>query len=80
MISSTDEKVVALEEELSELEEGELVVMNPRRHVNLFDESRFPEAEIEEYRGGDGQNETPSPVPATVGGGDEQQKRDVQAT
>ena len=78
VISSTDEKVVALEEELSELEEGELVVMNPRRHVDLFDESRFPEAQNEED--GETQNETPTPTPATVGNGDEQQERDVQPT
>ena len=44
VISSTDEKVAALDESLSELQEGEMVVMNPRKHISLFDESRFPAA------------------------------------
>ncbi len=30
---------------MSELHEGEMVVMNPRKHLDLFDESRFPQAE-----------------------------------
>ena len=46
VIASTDEKVVALDEEKSELKIGENVVMNPRKFVDLFDETRFPKEPV----------------------------------
>ena len=42
-INSTNQKVVAVDETRSELEVGEKVVANARKHVDLFDESRFPQ-------------------------------------
>lgn len=43
IISSTNDKVVAVDVEQSEpLREGDEVVLNPRRHLDKFDESRFP--------------------------------------
>ena len=41
-ISSTNEKAVALDEERSQVHPGDIVVANARKHVKLFDESRFP--------------------------------------
>ncbi len=44
MISSTNDKMVAIDEEQSDaLQEGDEVVLNPRRHLEKFDESRFPQ-------------------------------------
>jgi multidrug efflux pump subunit AcrA (membrane-fusion protein) len=52
VISSTNDKTVAVDEELSEgLQAGEVVVMNPRRHVDMFDASRFPKMVEEEVAG-----------------------------
>ena len=42
-INSTNEKVVALDEERSEIQEGDQIVANARKHAQRFDESRFPE-------------------------------------
>jgi multidrug efflux pump subunit AcrA (membrane-fusion protein) len=45
VIGSTNDKTVALDEKQGEmLLEGELVVMNPRRHLDKFDATRFPKA------------------------------------
>jgi multidrug resistance efflux pump len=43
LINSTNEKVVSLDESASELKSGESVVMNPRKHLELFDQSKLPE-------------------------------------
>ncbi len=44
VISSTNDKVVAVDEENSEpLKPGEQLVLNPRKHIDKFDQSRFPE-------------------------------------
>jgi len=44
VISSTNDKMVALDEEKSEpLQPGEEVVLNPRKHLDKFDQSRFPD-------------------------------------
>ncbi|MBC8357297.1 MAG: HlyD family efflux transporter periplasmic adaptor subunit [Planctomycetes bacterium] len=46
VISSTNDKLVAVDEEKSEaLEVGEQVVLNPRKHIDKFDQTRFPEAD-----------------------------------
>ena len=43
VISSTNDKVAAINEETSEkFNAGEQVVLNPRKHIEKFDESRFP--------------------------------------
>jgi hypothetical protein len=42
-ISSTNDKVIALEESgFDEVRAGELVVLDPRQHIEKFDFSRFP--------------------------------------
>lgn len=44
VISSTNEKIVALDESKSEpIEEGEQIVLNPRRHASLFDPTKVPQ-------------------------------------
>lgn len=44
IISSTNDKVAALDEQASEaMQAGDKVVLNPRKHVDKFDQSRFPE-------------------------------------
>ncbi len=44
VISSTNDKVVAVDEDKSEvIKPGEKVVLNPRKHIDKFDQSRFPE-------------------------------------
>jgi hypothetical protein len=46
VISSTNEKMVVLDEQASEsLRVGDQVAMNPKRHLDLFDHSRFPREE-----------------------------------
>jgi multidrug efflux pump subunit AcrA (membrane-fusion protein) len=43
IISSTNEKTAAIDEEKSEpLKEGELIVLNPRKHLPLFDANKLP--------------------------------------
>ncbi len=43
IISSTNDKVVAVAEDVSEpMSAGEMVVLNPRKHIDKFDTSRFP--------------------------------------
>ena len=52
LISSTNDKMVALDEKGSEgLKPGDLVVMNPRRHLDKFDASRLPPATAEPAAG-----------------------------
>lgn len=44
VISSTNDKMVAIDEEASEtMNAGDQVVLNPRKHVDQFDQTRFPE-------------------------------------
>lgn len=44
-ISSTNDKVVAIDEQASEaMQVGDEAVLNPRKHIDKFDQSRFPEA------------------------------------
>ncbi|MCA9118615.1 MAG: HlyD family efflux transporter periplasmic adaptor subunit [Planctomycetaceae bacterium] len=44
VIGSTNDKVVAVDEKTSEaLVPGDEVVLNPRKHLDKFDQSRFPE-------------------------------------
>jgi hypothetical protein len=44
VISSTNDKVVAIDEQASEpMHAGDEVVLNPRKHIDKFDQSRFPE-------------------------------------
>ena len=46
IISSTNDKMVAIDEDRSEvLNAGDEVVLNPRQHIDKFDESRFPQPE-----------------------------------
>ena len=46
VISSTNDKVVAIDTEQSEtLNPGDQVVLNPRKHLDKFDQSRFPKPE-----------------------------------
>lgn len=46
VISSTNDKVVAIDQERSEtLTPGAQVVLNPREHLDKFDQSRFPKPE-----------------------------------
>lgn len=46
VISSTNDKVVAIDTDHSEtLNPGEQVVLNPRKHLDKFDQSRFPKPE-----------------------------------
>lgn len=48
VVSSTNEKTVAIDEEKSEpLEPGEQVVLNPRKHLALFDASKLPKESTE---------------------------------
>lgn len=43
-ISSTNEKVVAVDEQKSDgLREGEQIVLNPRKHIDLLDQSKLPQ-------------------------------------
>jgi len=43
VISSTNDKVVAIDEQASEaMQAGDMVVLNPRKHIDKFDQSRFP--------------------------------------
>ncbi|MBI2481456.1 MAG: HlyD family efflux transporter periplasmic adaptor subunit [Planctomycetia bacterium] len=43
VISSTNYKVVAIDEQASdEIQAGDEVVLNPRKHIDKFDQSRFP--------------------------------------
>jgi multidrug efflux pump subunit AcrA (membrane-fusion protein) len=47
VISSTNDKMVALDEERSEqMHAGELVVINPRRHLDKFDSKRLKAADL----------------------------------
>jgi HlyD family secretion protein len=48
VIDSTDGEVVSLDEEQSDLEPGEQVVVHPRRHLDLIDQSRFPDPRSEQ--------------------------------
>jgi multidrug resistance efflux pump len=51
VISSTNEKTAAIDEEKSEpLQPGERIVMNPRKHLALFDASRLPKEVVEPKR------------------------------
>lgn len=50
VISSTNDKTAAIDEEKSEpMRDGELVVMNPRKHLSLFDASKLPK-EVQEQQ------------------------------
>jgi len=45
VISSTNDKVAAIDEQASQaFSVGDQVVLNPRKHIAKFDQSRFPEA------------------------------------
>ena len=51
LISSTNEKTAAIDEDKSEpLREGELIVMNPRKHLTLFDANKLPKEQAEPPR------------------------------
>ncbi len=50
-ISSTNEKTAAIDEEKSEpLHENEQIVMNPRKHLALFDANKLPKESVEQQR------------------------------
>src|SRR6185436_8652997 len=50
-ISSTNEKTAAIDEQKSEqLREGESIVMNPRKHLALFDPNKLPKEQAEQPR------------------------------
>ena len=52
-ISSTNEKVVAVDEAKSDpLRAGEQIVLNPRKHVDLLDPSKLPKQPVEPLPGG----------------------------
>jgi hypothetical protein len=48
VVSSTNSKTVALDEQRSEpLQAGESIVINPRQHLSKFDAARFPKGSSE---------------------------------
>lgn len=70
VISSTNDKVVAVDEENSEsLKPGDQVVLNPRKHIDKFDQSRFPEpGEVADPEIADGAASTPPAAEAPKAG------------
>lgn len=64
VVGSTNDKMVAVDEERSELfNVGDQVVMNPRKHLDKFDQSRFPKEEpAGEKKGGKGKGKKGPPA------------------